>query len=218
VKYQVNVPENMTLTLTDTLNSPSLSQLQAESNAGANSRTELKQLVLKQEGIKLELSKTKQAALPSLSLYGNYSKQFTYTNLDYSLGRWWSSFNYVGLQLRMPITSNFKNYNVIEERKIKGLQAELDLKQKVSDINYEVQKAKTEITNAQQNMQTTKSNYELSQVIYNNQKQQFGLGTRQYTDLLETNRSLSLAEQNYIKSVYDYLIASVNYQKAVGNF
>jgi outer membrane protein TolC len=67
-------------------------------------------------------------------------------------------------------------------------------------------------------MQTTKSNYDLSKRIYENQKQQHQLGSLQYTQLLETNRSLSIAEQNYIKAVYDYLLASINYQKAIGNF
>jgi outer membrane protein TolC len=118
----------------------------------------------------------------------------------------------------VPITGNFKNYNNIEERRIKSMQAELDLKQKLSDVNYEIRKASTEMANARENMQTTRSNYDLSRVVYESQKQQYGLGSRPYSDLLETNRSLSLAEQNYIKAVYDYLIASVNLQKAIGNF
>jgi outer membrane protein TolC len=218
VKYQINVPVETEIILTDTINSPSLNKLQFETKGDAANRTEIRQLMLKQEGAKLQVSKMKQYALPSLSLYGNYSKQFTYTNLDYSLPQWWSSFNYVGLRVSVPITSNFKNYNNIEEQKIRAMQTDLDLKQKTADVNYEIRKASTELNNAQQNMQTTKSNYDLSKQVYENQRQQYDIGSRQYIELLETDRSLNLAEQNYIRAVYDYLISSVNYQKAIGNY
>jgi outer membrane protein TolC len=138
--------------------------------------------------------------------------------LNYSLGQWWSSFNYVGLRLSVPISGNIKNQNVIEEQRYRALQTDLDLKQKEADINYEVQKAATELGNAQQNMDATKKNYDLSKQVYENQKAQYTLGSRQYIELLETDRSLNMAEQNYIKAVYDYLISSVNYQKAMGNY
>lgn len=218
MKYQMNVDQATDLLLTDTLNSPQLTQLKEVGDSKAVERTEIRQLMLRQETMKLELNKTKQAALPSLALYGNYSKQFTYTNLDYTLGKWWSTFNYVGLQLKIPIAGNIKNYNNIEENRIKLQQAESDLKQRVADVNYEVLKANTEVSNAEQNMKVTLGNYELSKTIYESQKQQYGLGAKPYSELLETNRSLTMAEQNYVKAVYEYLVASVNYQKAIGRY
>ena len=65
-------------------------------------------------------------------------------------------------------------------------------------------------------MQTTQDNYELSKRIYENQKQQYALGSFQYSNLLDTERSLSTAEQNYVKSVYEYLLAKLNNEKATG--
>ena len=217
VKYQINVPVETQLVLTDTLNSPNLT-LNLPTKGDANNRSEIKQLLLQQQNNKLEVSKTRQNALPSLALFANYSQQFTYTNFDYSLKQWWSPFNFVGVRLNVPITANFKNYNGIQEHKIKSLQTDLDLKQKTADVNYEIQKASTELNNALQNMQTSKSNYDLSRMIYENQKQQYNLGSLQYSSLLDTDRSLNTTEQNYIKAVYDYLLASINYQKAIGNF
>jgi outer membrane protein TolC len=218
VKYQINVPVETQLVLSDTLNSPNLTMSQLPTKGDANNRSEIKQLVLQQQGNKLEISKTRQNALPSLAFFANYSKQFTYTNLDYGLSQWWSPFNYLGLRLNVPITSNFKNHNTIQEHKIKSLQTDLDLKQKTADVNYEIQKTTTELSNAVQNMQTTKNNYDLSKVIYENQKQQYNLGSLQYSNLLDTDRSLNTTEQNYIKAVYDYLLANINYQKAIGNY
>ncbi|MEO8762337.1 MAG: TolC family protein, partial [Bacteroidia bacterium] len=140
VKYQINVPVETQLVLTDTLNSPTLTLSQLSSKGDANNRTEIKQLILQQQNNKLEISKTRQNAIPSLAFFANYSKQFTYTNLDYGLSQWWSSFNYLGLRLSVPITANFKNANNIQEYKVKALQTDLDLKQKTADVNYEIQK------------------------------------------------------------------------------
>ena len=218
VKYQINVPVETALILSDTLNSPNLTMSQLSAKGDASNRTEIKQLILQQQGNKLEINKTRQNALPSLAFFANYSKQFTYTNLDYGLSQWWSPFNYLGLRLNVPITANFKNYNSIQEYKIKSLQTDLDLKQRTADINYEIQRTSTELSNALQNMQTTKSNYDLSKVIYENQKQQYNLGSLLYSNLLDTDKSLNTTEQNYIKAVYDYLLANINYQKAIGNY
>ena len=218
VKYQINVPVETQLQLTDSLNSLFVASEQLATKGDANNRTEIKQLVLQQEANKLWVSKNRQNALPSLGFFANYSQQFTYTNFDYGLHQWWSPFNYLGLKLSVPITSNFKNYNSIQEYKFKSQQTDLNLKQKTADINYEIQKASTELGNASKNMQTTKSNYDLSQVIYQNQKQQYKIGSLLYSSLLDTDKTLSTTEQNYIKAVYDYLLATVNYQKALGNY
>ncbi len=218
VKYQINVPVETQLFLSDSINSPNFSPDKFATKGDAANRTEIKQLLLMQQGNKLEVSKNRQNAIPSIALFANYSKQFLYNNFDYTLRQWWTPFNYLGLKLSVPITSNFKNYNNVQEYKIKSLQTDLDLKQKTADINYEIQKASTELNNALQNMQTTKSNYDLSKIIYENQKQQYNLGSLLYSNLLDTDRSLTTTEQNYIKAVYDYLLANVNYQKAIGNY
>jgi outer membrane protein len=67
-------------------------------------------------------------------------------------------------------------------------------------------------------MQITRTNYQLSGSIYQTQKQQYQLGAFSYGNLLDTERSLSTAEQNYIRAVYDFLLARVNYQQAIGGF
>jgi len=218
IKYQINVSVETKLVLSDNLNSPNAAMNDLPATAEASNRTEIKQLLLEQKGNALEVSKNRQNALPTIAFFANYSKQFTYTNFDYRLNQWWSPFNYLGVRMSLPITANFKNYNNIQEYKIKSFQTDLDLKQTTADINYEIQKASTELSNALNNMQSTKNNYDLSKVIYENQKQQYTLGSLLYVNLLDTDRSLNTAEQNYIKAVYDYLVANISYQKAIGNY
>jgi outer membrane protein TolC len=218
LKYQINVVVETELVLSDNLNSLNFLTNQIQVKGEADNRTEIKQLRLKQQGNQLETSKNRQNALPSVVFFANYSKQFLYNNFDYALPQWWTPFNYLGLRMNVPITGNFKNYNNIQEYKIKSLQTDLELKQKTADINYEIQKASAQLNNSLQNMQTTKNNFDLSKVIYDNQKKQYNLGSLLYSNLLDTDKSLNTTEQNYIKAVYDYLISNINYQKAIGNF
>jgi outer membrane protein len=49
-------------------------------------------------------------------------------------------------------------------------------------------------------------------------KLQYDSGSFSYEKLLDTEKSLSATEQEYISAVYNYLIAKISYQKAVGNY
>ena len=43
------------------------------------------------------------------------------------------------------------------------------------------------------------------------------LGSFSYESLLDTEKSLATAEQSYITAVYDFMVAKINFQKAIGN-
>ncbi|MBS1690200.1 MAG: TolC family protein [Bacteroidetes bacterium] len=214
LKYEINLPQETSLVLTDTLGTETEATL---TPGNAANRTEIKQLKLVQADNALQLQKVKLNALPAFSFAANYSQQFLSDRFNYGDGKWWTPFSYVALTVNIPLTGNIKNHNSIKEYKLRMQQADLTLQQKTTDINNEIDKAATELNNASRNVTTTKNNYDLSNTIYENQKQQYSIGDFQYVNLLDTERSLSTAEQNYIRAVYNYLLAKLNYQKAIGN-
>lgn len=217
LKNEINISRKTQLVLSDSLSGVNLfNRNTGDAFNQAENRTEIKQLKIEQYGNELSLKKVRRNVMPTLSLLANYSQQFLYNDFSYSKNQWWNPFSYVGLQLSIPITSNLKNKNNIREEQFRIDQTNLELKQTQSDIHFEIQKALTDLDNAQQNMKSTKSNYNLSQTIYKNQQQQFALGAFQFSDLLDTEKSLHTAEQNYVQTVYDYLVAEINYEKAIG--
>lgn len=213
-RYQINSEPNVVILLTDSLNAITTTVPLQQAQISVSNRTELKQLQIIKENYDLQIKKTRQNALPSVSLFANYSNQFQYQNFDYSQKSGWSPYNYVGIKISVPLTSNFKNSNAIQESKYKSKKTEYDIKQKTVDVNYEIQKTYAELNNAFKNLQSTKANYGLSKSIYTNQQQQYNLGSFLYSSLLDTEKTLSTAEQNYIKAVYDYMIARIDYEKA----
>jgi outer membrane protein TolC len=126
--------------------------------------------------------------------------------------------NYVGIKLSVPVTGNIKNANSVREYKLKSVQTDLNLKQKTADIQYEVQESLTRLNNAKQNLETAKNNYLLSQMVYELKKQQYDSGSFSYEKLLDTEKSLSATEQEYISAVYSFLIAKISYRRAVGEY
>jgi len=54
--------------------------------------------------------------------------------------------------------------------------------------------------------------------VFELKKQQYDSGSFSYEKLLDTEKSLSATEQEYVSAVYIFLIAKRSYQKAVGNY
>ena len=219
MKCRINVPLQSVIIFTDSLKSS------FETNIGVNptnnaivNRSEIKQLRIQQLGYELQLKKAKQNYLPTLSLFANYTQFFQNEGFNYSDNFFWSPISYVGAKLSIPISGSFKNINQVKEFNLKLAQSNFEMKQKTTDVQYEMQEAATTLNNARQNLTVANDNYLLSQKIYELKKQQYSLGSFSYEKLLDTEKSLSTTEQEYITGVYDFLIAKINYQKATGMY
>jgi outer membrane protein TolC len=219
LRYKINIPEQKAIILTDSLQSRDQAEPSDALSADAiTKRSEVKQLGIEQAGNELQLKKAKQNYLPSLSLFANYTQFFQGPEFNYSNNFYWAPVNYIGIKLSVPVTGNFKNACSVREFKLKSAQADFILKQKTADIQFEVQESLTRLTNARHNLGTAKDNYLLSQKVYELKKQQYDSGSFSYEKLLDTEKSLSATEQEYISAVYSYLIAKISYQKAIGNY
>jgi outer membrane protein TolC len=218
LKYKINIPEQTIVILTDSLHSDEAGIGDVYSVDALTKRSEIKQLAIEQDGNELQLKKAKQNYLPSFSLFANYTKFYQGPQFDYSNNFFWAPVNYVGVKLSVPITGSIKNTNSVKEYKLKLAQTDFILKQKTADIQYEVQESFTRLNNARQNLETAKANYLLSQNVYNLKKLQYDSGSFSYEKLLDTEKSLSATEQEYVSAVYSFLIAKINYQKAIGNY
>lgn len=215
LRYQLNVPEYTRLKLLDSLQTISLAPYAF--NEASDERTEIRQLELTGKENLLTLEKYRQSILPSIFLGASYAQQFLSDRFNYGSSEWWSPYSYVSLNIHIPVTAHFKNKAVVSEYRQRIIQSDLLLQQKKTDINYEVQQARTSLSNAILNMQSAQSSYELSQTIFRNQQQQYMLGAFDYSVLLDTEKSGSTAESNYIQSAYELVLAQIQLQKATNN-
>jgi len=219
LKYKINLPAQSVIILTDSLHSMENTKIMVDfSETLASNRSELKQLGIEQDANALQLKKARQNYLPSLSFFANYTQLFQGPEFNYSNNFYWAPVNYIGVKLTIPITGSIKNINSVKECKFRLSQTDFNLKQKTAEVEYEIQQAITKLSNTERNLFVAKDNYKLSQEVYELKKQQYSLGSFSYEKLLDTEKSLAATEQDYITAVYDFLIAKINYQKAIGDF
>lgn len=218
LRYQLNVTDSTQLILTDKLGTMSVTEAVVPDYSAAEKRVESQILRLEEKQNILQSQKQHQMVLPTLSFVANYSAQYLNGsfNYDYTMGKWWSSFSGIGLQLSVPLTGQFTNRNhlqqiSLESQKIRARQEH----QKQTSI-HEIEQASSELTNASKNFGNAQKNYELAKQIFENQQQQLQLGAFSYEKILNTESTVTNTEESYVLACYNYLVARLNYTIAVG--
>ena len=215
LKFNINISDEKELILADSIGSSKVDSLQLVSNLPID-RTELRQLKIEGDINSLKLQKAKLYAYPTVSFYANYTSLFQSDNFNYLQNEFWNPYNSIGVKLSIPITGNIKNQHVIKESKFKIEQDHLKLLHREAELTNEKNMSMTELKNSFLSLHSAKDNLELSRKIFKIQLKNYALGTIAYTAALETETSLRTAEENYFKAIYNYLLSTLNYQKAVG--
>lgn len=218
LKYQLNIPNDTDLELTDKLGVINDQMIVTPDFQAAKNRKEYKLLKLSEEHNTLLEKKQKRSILPTLTLVANYSQQFLNTdfNYNYSNGKWWSPYSGIGLQLNLPLTRQFTNKTSLKQIRLAGQQLKDKELQQLNDARYEIEHGAAEITNATLNYSKAENNYKLARQIYLNQSKQMELGSFSYEAILNTENSVNSAEKNFIQASYNYIIAVLNYDIATG--
>ena len=212
LRHQINGEDSIELHLTDSLPALLNNNRSQEQPLHPDERPELKQLFFSQQVNELELKKASLKWMPTIAFIGNYTTLYQASSFHYSRSLW-TPYNYIGLKASLPVTELLKQRTNMGQFQLKAHQLELQYKQKQQDIVYEINKSTTELNNAGNNIETSVRNLHLAQELFNSQIQVFKAGTLPFSTLLDTETSVNTASQNYIKAVYNYLLAYFNYKK-----
>jgi outer membrane protein TolC len=218
LRHELNVESTVGVVLSDSLEKSLQGELPAADPNQTGNRTELRQLEFEQTDNQLRIKKQRQAVLPKLSVVANYSQQFQNMdfNYNYTDGRWWSPFSAVGLKLNIPLTGHFTNKTSVSQLSLRAKQTDIKLQQQQANISHEITQAVITLANARVNVSRTKDSYELAQKVFLNQQQQLSFGALSYDAVLNTESSMASAEQGYITATYEFLLARLKYEMAVG--
>jgi outer membrane protein TolC len=213
--YELNIPTDTMLVLTDRIDNQPITTSLPTTNSAKNERTEVRQLALQQQSYVLQSQKVLHGLKPSVSFYGNYSTQFLSNDFNY-FGQPWNPFNHLGIQLSVPLSGQFTRKTDLQTYQLQARQTELNRRQKEADIANEIRQARDDFANALRNLQSTQASLGVARQLNQLQQDQHRLGTLLYTQVLDTEKSLQTAEQNHLEAAYSYLVARLNYEKAVG--
>ena len=215
LKFLMNMPQNDSLVLTDTLSDEELKSGILDEAYNYENRKEYQQL---ESTIKLgeyNVRRYKLSKLPTLSLSANYSKSAQRQQFDFFKGPYFTS-SFVALRLNVPIFEGGANNARIAQAKLALLKYNNSLDQLKASIENGVTQSRINMKSALITMDSQKKNIELAQNVYNTTKLKYeqGLGSNQEINTAQTD--LITAQNNYYSSLYDAIIAKIDYLQAAG--
>lgn len=216
LKFLMNYPQKDSLALTDIISDDSIKEGLLDT---AYQYKDRKDFQLLEEALKLNKFNVKRyqlSALPTLALFGSYSKNAQRDKFDFFGPGTWFTTNLVGLKLTIPIFQGFERSALVAQARYEWQKQQNNLEQLKSAIDNDVQQATLNIRSAIQTIDNQRRNMDLAEQVYHSTvlKYQQGLGSNQ--EIYTAQTELKMAQNNYYGALYDAIIARVDYLKATG--
>jgi outer membrane protein len=178
-------------------------------------RVEYRLLETQRQLQKITTSYNKWSYVPTLSGFYNYG--FNYQNSSLS-GLYDTNYpsSIVGLSLNIPIFQGGKRTQEIRRSQLQERRIELDLTNTKNQINTQYEQAMATYKANLNDLNTNRSNVELSRQVYNTMKLQYDEGIKTYLDLMTAETDLRTAQINYLNSLYNLLSSKLDVKQALG--
>ena len=215
LKFLMNIPQKDELILTDTLSDEELKSGVLDANYNYEDRKEFQQLESSIQLGKYNVKRYRLSKLPSLSLVGNYSQNTLGNSFDFLKGPYFAS-SFIGLRLSVPIFDGGTKNSNIQTAKLNLMKMDNQLDQLKASIDNDVSQSRINMKTALLTMDSQKKNIDLAQQVYNSTKLKYeqGLGSNQ--EISTAQADLVTAQNNYYSSLYDAIIAKIDYLSAAG--
>ncbi len=220
LQYQLNTNDKAEPAedLTSILNYSQITERRpADNQTNSDKRTEVKAEEINLKLNELNLQKQKTKNLPTVSAYGNYSAfQISDTFNPFASGTWFTS-NYVGIRANIPIFDGKQTKLSSQDFLFRKQINQLNIERLINDFNYESKITWNTLQQSKLNLEEAKKNITLAQHILETDKFRFEQGVIVISDLKNSEYSLQNSENQYLSSIYNFLVANVRYKKASGN-
>ena len=216
LKFLLGMPIRDTIVLTDTLSDEQIKDGVLEnSNYQYSDRKEFQYAELGKKLGEFNIRRYKLSKLPTASLNAGYSKFAQRDKFDFYRGDYFTASS-VSLRINVPIFTGFAANARIRR-------AELELQQSLNNIenlrlsiDNEVEQARTNFRSAVATMDYQKKNMELAVQVYDQTKKKYEMGLGSNIEITAAQTDLKAAQTNYINSLYDAIIARIDFLKATG--
>lgn len=157
---------------------------------------------------------------PSLSLSGNYiyqglgNKQPLFKGKSQGVN--WVDAASVSLNLRIPIFNGFATRSRIKQADVSIRKIIEDKENTSLALNLAFENAKTQINNSIITLNRQKENVKLAQEVFFNTQNNYNNGLATLTDLLNSESSLTEANNNFSSALLNYRVAEIQLIKSQG--
>lgn len=216
LKFLINLPQQDTLVLTDSLSEDVLKSDILEGNYQYSDRKDIQllQTVSRLQGYNVK--RYKLSAIPSIAAFSTYSKNAQRTEFNFfNKGDWFTTF-IVGVRMNVPIFDGFARRARLENARLDLQKTNNQLEQAKQMMDMEVAQFRRNMTNAILTADAQRENLQLAERVYQTTKKKYeqGLGSNQ--EIYNAQTELKVAQNNYYGSLYDAISAKIDYLKATG--
>jgi outer membrane protein TolC len=215
LKFLMNIPSRDQLVLTDTLSDEQLKAGILDETYDYEDRKEVQQLETAMELGKYNVKRYRLSKLPTLSLGANYSQSAQREEFDFFKGPYFTS-SFIALRLNFPIFDGGARNANIATAKLNLQKMDNNMQMLKSSIDNDVTQSRINLKSAVSTMDAQKKNIDLAEQVYNSTKLKYeqGLGSNQ--EISTAQADLVTAQNNYYSSLYDAVIAKIDFLKAAG--
>ncbi len=219
LKFATGVMQEDTLTLTDALTDELIKENLLEEEIDYNNRSEMQLLASAEKLGKLDLQRYRLGYIPTVAFFYQFQQQGQ-LNKNFSAIRgsdwFWFNSNLIGLSVNVPIFDGLQKKYQIDQAKIALQKTQNSKEQFRQAADLEHHASRINLRNAIINMDIQKKNLQLAEQVYLTTKKKYEQGIGNTFEVLQSDAELQRAQGSYFESLYNAVIAKINFQKAIG--
>lgn len=217
LKFLIGMPIQDSLILTDDVTDEKLrSGVLEGSTYKYEDRKEYQALELAKELNEFNIKRYRYSYLPTASLSSTFSKSAYRDQFNiFKRGDWYTGWN-IGLNINVPIFDGFSKDANIKKAKLQLEQSNNQMENLKLSIDNDVAVAQNNFRAAIITLDYQKKNMDLAEQVYNQTKKKYEMGLSSNLEITNAQADLITAQSNYTSSLYDAVIAKIDYVKATG--
>jgi outer membrane protein len=220
LKYSMGMPVSTPVTLPFTELTEAVQLPQFTDSVDLKNRTEIRLLDNQDKLLSLQRKAYVAEYYPTLALSGNYTYSSQNGGFDF-LSSSSTAIGYgssaVGVTLKVPIFNGFLTRSKVRQADVDIKKAKEDRRQSTNSLNLAYENAKIQLRNNLNTINAQRKNAQLAQEIYKSTQNNYNNGLASLTDLLDTENSLTAAQNSYTQALLNYKVAEIQLIKSNGN-
>jgi outer membrane protein len=216
LKLLMGMPVKDTLVLTDTLSDEKIKDGVLENSVyNYSDRKEYQYTELLKKLNEFNIKRYQMSRIPTVTLSGGYSKNAQRNKFNFFQGQYFT-FSNIGLRINIPIFNGFATNARVEKARLQLQETNNQLDNLKNSIDNEVVQAQTNFKSAIAVLDYQKRNMSLAETVYEQTKKKYEVGTGSNLEITSAQTDLKTAQTNYITSLYDAIVAKIDFLKATG--
>jgi outer membrane protein TolC len=122
----------------------------------------------------------------------------------------------VGVKLTYSLFDGFARQARLNKANLEMSKLKNNMDRLQQGIEYEANTAKLQMESAIKTWNTQRGNNKLAEKVYDQTRLKYEQGLGSNTEIYNAQAELKTAQNNYYGSIYDVIIARINYLKAIG--